>query len=344
MKSIIKKTPRISKPLLSIGLTTYNRPDFLKQSVNSILNQSFQNFELLISNDYQDAIVSFRSLGIPFDPRIKIINQRFNLGEYGNLNFLLKISSGHWFIWMGDDDLFDPNFLSFVFREIRTNKKSIGFFSNYIAANDPSEIFPKKYNLIRFNSYNAKNFLSGYTSKKIPLIGIYGVIKTSALKKIGGMKTLGNSFSPYGDTLIPILLCEYGLISWTSEPLVFLRTHADSMSCKSLDFVAYTSAERDFINALVRVCSSVGLADYSRHYILNMIYWFMVDEWAVLNRNPSLNFYSICKIFTAHQIKVNFFRLKYIQRLWFSFFLFIFFSKCIVKRIGKFFFSAKRFF
>lgn len=344
MNNNIKKTCKKNKPLLSIGLTTYNRPQFLKESVGSVIKQSFQDFELLISNDYQDSLVTFKSLGIIPDKRIKIINQKNNLGEVGNLNYLLRAARGHWFIWLSDDDLFDPNFLSSVFSEIDKKSNAVAFFCNYISASKPFGIFPKKNISVKFELFDKKEFLSNYTLKKISLLGPYGVVKTSALKKIGGYKKLGNSFSPYADTLLPILLSEYGSISWTSEPLVFLRTHVDSISCKSINFSAYTSAEEDFINALIHLCSRVGLTNHSNKFVLNMIFWFVPDEWAVLNRNPELNFYTMLKIFISHQIQFNFRRLRFKYSPLFFIFLFLFICKHTSKRFCKFCFNLRHYF
>ena len=66
---------------ITVGVTTYNRTGFLKETIHSLLQQSFRNFELIISNDYPAVAVTFDSLGIQNDSRIKIINQATNLGE-----------------------------------------------------------------------------------------------------------------------------------------------------------------------------------------------------------------------------------------------------------------------
>ena len=94
----------IDKPLFSIGITTYNRIEMLRQLVNSIINQDFQDFEIIIGNDYQKELLTFDILGI-YDQRIRIINHQENLGELGNMNFLLSEGKGRYFTWQFDDDL-----------------------------------------------------------------------------------------------------------------------------------------------------------------------------------------------------------------------------------------------
>ena len=79
-------------PLITIGLTTYNRPDCLKESVLSVLNQKYKNFRLIIGNDFPESKVTFETLGIDKDSRIDIINFEENIGEIDNLNYLLATS------------------------------------------------------------------------------------------------------------------------------------------------------------------------------------------------------------------------------------------------------------
>lgn len=297
---------------ITVGLVTYNRPNFLKEAVHSVLSQTFSDFELLISNDYVESVVTFETLGIKNDARVKIINQKKNLGEIRNLNYLLKVAQGEWFVWLADDDLFHHDFLSVAANTIHEYacKNVVGFFSNYIAASNPYGLFPKPLKLNKCLYYEASNFLLEYTARKNILIGCYGVMRTDVLRKVGGMPQLGNSFSPYGDTLIPILLIKYGNICWLDEKLIFLRTHAESQSCISTQFSAYTTAEIEFLEELKRVCSAVHVKVNLEKIISNMVLWFSQNEWAVLNRNPYLKKYVAVKEFINYQIKVNLARLS----------------------------------
>ena len=114
-------------PLFSIGVTTYNRRELLKQSLASIINQTFSDFEVIVGNDYTQEILSAEILGIQ-DPRIRFINHPQNLGEVGNMNALLEMSRGKYFTWQFDDDLYATNFLETV-------------HSTLIKFNFPSRVF-----------------------------------------------------------------------------------------------------------------------------------------------------------------------------------------------------------
>ena len=103
----------ILTPFFSIGVTTYNRPEMLKQTLMSIRAQTFADFEVIVGNDYAQEPLSAEFLGIT-DSRIRFINHPQNLGEAGNMNTLLNMSRGRYFTWQCDDDLYAPNFLGEV--------------------------------------------------------------------------------------------------------------------------------------------------------------------------------------------------------------------------------------
>ena len=325
------------KPLISIGLSAFNRPKFLKEALSSVLKQSFQNFELIISNDYTETPVTFKSLGIKKDGRIKILNQKKNLGELNNLNYMLTLAEGDWFLWLADDDLLHPDFLSIFYN---TSKKkefcsSIAFFSNFISAPNPQKKFPIALSSEMPLFYNQKDFLLLYTSKKINLIGCYGVMRKKYLQKVGGMLQLGSSFSPYSDTLLPIMLAKYGNICWMNQPLVFLRTHNDSLSCKSSDVKAYTSASVEFLKHLDDTLIAMKLDHMSILFFSNMLKWFAADEWAVINRNPSLSIYIKLKIFISNPFKIHIVKLSGLYLFKHVFFLFRLLLKYYLRIIFK---------
>lgn len=98
------------QPFFTIGITTYNRKDLLKQLLDSILLQSFKDFEIIIGNDFQNEPLSQFDLGLN-DSRIKIINHETNQGELNNMNLILQHANGKYFTWQFDDDYCGPDFL-----------------------------------------------------------------------------------------------------------------------------------------------------------------------------------------------------------------------------------------
>jgi glycosyltransferase involved in cell wall biosynthesis len=298
-------------PKITVGLVTYNRPEFLREAVKSILSQTHPEFELIISNDYTDVDVTFESIGVRVDDRIKIVNQKRNLGEIRNMNFLLEIAQGDWFVWLADDDLLHPDFLMSARNAIVNcaTGQMVGFYSAYITGASSTGVFRNTQQAVESMYFDACTFLSLYTARKIQMIGCYGVVHTETLRKMGGMPQLGNSFSPYADTSIPIMLVEHGALCWLDKPLIFFRAHAESKSFKSTNFSAFSTAEEDFLIILSRVCKRVGAGMRTDGIIANMVRWFSYNEWNVLHRNMGLSKYAATRSFIEHQVRTNFPRL-----------------------------------
>jgi len=99
-------------PEVSVLLPVYNTPeDFLRQAVESILNQTFQDFELLIVNDASTTDVE-KVISSYSDPRIKYFKNKTNLGISGTRNILLDKAQGKYLAVMDHDDVSLPERLA----------------------------------------------------------------------------------------------------------------------------------------------------------------------------------------------------------------------------------------
>jgi glycosyltransferase involved in cell wall biosynthesis len=300
--------------MITIGIVTYNRPEFLAECVDSILSQTYQDWQLIISNDYVPQEVTYETLGITADSRIKIINQKKNIGEISNLNFLLSLAFTKYFTWLCDDDKFHATFLEHALSTLEACEVNnlVAYYSGYRTGltYQSNHTVEHANFLIKPNIYSPKKFIESYLLKKLQLIGCYGVINSKALKRIGGFKVLGNSFSPYSDALLPISLSELGNIAYTEAPLVFLRTHQSSMSSSSPDFQGYITAEDDFVKELTSIDNrSPGFINLQRCLGLACI-WFSDNHFAVLMRGRSNSTLEIYLKYFKHELTVSMPRLN----------------------------------
>jgi glycosyltransferase involved in cell wall biosynthesis len=303
-------------PVITIGLTAYNRPDLLREAVLSIINQTYSNFELLIGNDYIKTPVTFNMLGIDPDPRIKILNYSSNMGEINNMNHLLNLAQSEWFVWLADDDVFHQSFLEMALNSINDRDGVVAVFSNYAAGNVLNSNFYNDINVCSSVNFSASAFIPKYVSKEVELIGCYGLMKTEKLKIIGGMPSLGLSFGPYSDTLIPILLSQLGSINYLKSSLCFLRTHDQSLTASSSEIEAYKSAEIDFLTELTNVCRTVININIDQ-CIFYMVIWFRDNEFSIISRNNSISRAGVVISFIVYQFKNNYSRIS--CRYWFRF-------------------------
>ena len=253
----------------------------------SILNQNYKNFILVISNDNPERVLTLENLNLPFDSRIIIVNQRINLGEIANLNWLMNYAQAPYFTWLADDDLLHPDYLRIMANELSKDPKLPAVFSNYIHGPVPSEKFyapvvPAPITL------KSDKFLELYSARQLSLIGSYGLFKIEELRRIGGFRKLGKGFSPASDTLIPLLIASEFDIRYIDSPIVFLRTHQASISSSSTDLNAYISAELDFLLILRTVVSKFP-KKLENQVIENFRGWFTENHLAVIYRNTNLS-------------------------------------------------------
>jgi glycosyltransferase involved in cell wall biosynthesis len=101
-----------ARPRVSIGLPVYNGQQYLGQSIEALLSQSYQDFELIISdNASTDATADICLRYKKDDARILYIRQPRNIGLAPNHNFVFQQARGEFFKWASSDDLYGRNLL-----------------------------------------------------------------------------------------------------------------------------------------------------------------------------------------------------------------------------------------
>ena len=96
---------QFKRPAISVVMSTYNRAAFLPHSIESILNQTFKDFEFIIINDGStDKTAEVLSNYQRMDKRIRVITNETNLGLIASLNKGLDVAKGKYIARMDDDD------------------------------------------------------------------------------------------------------------------------------------------------------------------------------------------------------------------------------------------------
>jgi glycosyltransferase involved in cell wall biosynthesis len=99
-------------PTVSVGLPVYNGADYIAEAVDSILNQSFEDFELLIQdNASTDATGEICRAYAASDPRVRYVRNPQNVGAAANYNLVFGRARGRYFKWAAHDDVCTPDFL-----------------------------------------------------------------------------------------------------------------------------------------------------------------------------------------------------------------------------------------
>ena len=95
---------------IDILMATYNGEKYIKQQLDSILNQTYNEFNLIISDDASlDGTISILKEYQNKDSRIKVFKQDKNLGVVENFEFLLKQVTNEFFMLADQDDIWEKD-------------------------------------------------------------------------------------------------------------------------------------------------------------------------------------------------------------------------------------------
>nr|WP_295869235.1 glycosyltransferase [uncultured Chitinophaga sp.] len=114
----------LGKPLVTVFMAVYNGEAYIKQAIESVLSQSFQDFELLIIND-GSADNSLSIAAQYTDPRIRILNNEKNSGLFFTRNRGIDEARGKYFATLDCDDIAYPHRLEEQMRFLQSNPNCV---------------------------------------------------------------------------------------------------------------------------------------------------------------------------------------------------------------------------
>ncbi len=118
----------MKKPKVSVCLPTRNGHKYLEKSIKSILNQSYNNYELIISDNNSDKKTKLILKKFTKLNKIKIFNQIKILSSTENHNFLINKAKSNLIVFIHDDDLWNKDFLKNGVKKILKKKEYVAVF------------------------------------------------------------------------------------------------------------------------------------------------------------------------------------------------------------------------
>ena len=151
---------------ISIIMPLYNAEKFLKESIESIINQTYRDFELLCINDGSDDLtVSIINEYISIDSRIKLVNNEKRFGAAYSRNRGIEEAKGDYIIFLDGDDIFDEEMLELAYGKAVMNGADVVMFEYMHVPSEKINVKRKIYHssgyINRFchNSYTAYDVL-----------------------------------------------------------------------------------------------------------------------------------------------------------------------------------------
>lgn len=208
-------------------IPVYNRQDYIGAAIESVLNQSYTNFELIVHDDAStdrtlEVISSFH------DPRLRIIHSSHNHGMIGGWNYLLKKSRGDFIKQMGSDDLLAPNCIREQLHALRVHPEvSLVTCQRQVIDQSGKQITTYQFALqttLVSGQQHARWILTNLRENKIgePCATMF---RRTLIKRAG---MFDPRFSQFADFEYWIRLLQYGDLLYLHAPLCSFRTHAGS--------------------------------------------------------------------------------------------------------------------
>lgn len=124
-------------PLVSIGLPIYNGERFLAACIDSVLAQTYRNFEIIISdNASTDGTVAICREYARRDSRVRVVQHDRNRGSAWNHNHVRELARGAYFKWYGADDLMAPGFLGAAVSALEARPEAVLAYACSIVIDD----------------------------------------------------------------------------------------------------------------------------------------------------------------------------------------------------------------
>lgn len=281
-----------SDPLVSVVMPAFNSERYIAQAIESVLAQTYRNWELLLCDDgstdrTRELILSFS------DARIRYIGETERVGAFGARNVLLKSSRGIYITFLDADDIMDARRIELQVRALEA-APSTGMVGCQVGFIDP------KGNLLRTSDKPTtyEGVLERMYTENV-IGGAYVMIRRSTLLAVGG------GFRPYFGKLsyqdydLALLLAEKQPCYNLPEILYYYRQHPHSTSKEisidrliARDLVIYLGKQRqksgvdylmdgkphladEYLNALRRSYyedPSLVYREYAANFMYNKLY------------------------------------------------------------------------
>lgn len=124
------------EPLVSVIIPAYNRPRYLREAIGSVLNQTYRNLELIVSDN--SPVPDSRAVVEEFDdPRVRYLKIASDLGMADNNLVAFKASRGKYFANLHDDDVWHSDLLATLVPPLEAHPEAaIAFSDHYVMDQD----------------------------------------------------------------------------------------------------------------------------------------------------------------------------------------------------------------
>ena len=206
-------------PLITVYITNYNYGKFVKKAIDSVLNQTFKNFELIIIDDGSKDKSAKIIKQFQNKSKIKVVFQK-NKGLIVSNNLALRMSKAKYIMRLDSDDWLDPHALEIMFNILERNKKISLVFPDYYEVDKNGKIIGQ----VRRHDFKKVKLLDQ------PAHGACTMIRKENLLDIGGYDEEFNCQDGY---YLWLKFIKKYVVRNVNLPLFYYRQHQNSLTNNS---------------------------------------------------------------------------------------------------------------
>ena len=212
----------VNATTVSIGMPVYNGARYIRQTLESLFNQTFRDFQITLCDDGStDETVAICREFAAEDPRIQILINEQRLGGAKNFNHTFELSRGKYFMWAAQDDMFHPTYIQKCLTKLEQSPHAVMALSEIVLINEAGQ---------RVGSANPIDAINIGTEnmdivqrlhevfRRTGWWAIYGLIRPEILRKT---KLYRSEFA--GDVILIAELLLHGEFAKVEEPLFYYR-------------------------------------------------------------------------------------------------------------------------
>ncbi len=212
---------------IDILMATYNGEKYLKEQIDSILEQTNQDFRLLISDDMStDNTRAILNDYVSTDNRVVVFLQNKNLGPVKNFEYLMKKVESSYFMFADQDDIWQKDKIEQSVRKLEETNSDLVYTNLQVVNENLDVMYPYYWKLKEFEKKAKKfhHFESLYLNNYIT--GCTMLVKSKWIDKILPLPQKSNYI--LHDYWTALVVSKFGKIDFIEKPLVKYRQHVNN--------------------------------------------------------------------------------------------------------------------
>lgn len=216
----------MNPPTISVIISCYNYGRFLKEAIESVLNQTYQDFEIIVVDDHSTDRTAEVMAEYINNPKISYIQHDAHVGQVWNKNSGIELAKGEFIAFLDADDAYYPRKLE---KQVEILRQCPQYDVTYCMGNQFDETLT---NIVR--TPNIKNLKAGWVTEDLFINcftqGMTFMIRSRLLKEIGGFPSDANTFGLGSDWAMMLELSTRTPFFGLNEPLYKYRLHGSQVS------------------------------------------------------------------------------------------------------------------